>query len=161
MHVTGSSTIALTSGGTPVLAETLIRGSIKSPVTLTPAYPDLPTGYDLASCSAKTTAPSWTITDTELRNITQFYIDQQASLYVFPGLYFYATVTNDATGFSTNCTFTLTEDPKSNPGPVSSQCTPDVYNRIGTAVTWNQQAGEMSLNQTWYCIENPATNQVP
>lgn len=161
MHATGSSTIVLTAGGTSVFPQTLVRGSILTPVTLTPAYPDPPTGYDLASCSAKSATPSWTVTNTELRNITEFYIDPQTFQYVFEGLYFNTTITNDNTGFSANCAFTVADRAASNPGPVSFDCTPDVYNRIGTTVTWDQQTGEISLNQTWYCIEDSKTKQVP
>ncbi|SPQ24495.1 aa93e5ef-7a4e-49e2-962f-1a14114f2d88 [Thermothielavioides terrestris] len=162
VHATGSSTIALTAGGTPVFAETLIRGSIKSPVSLTPAYPDPPTGYDLASCSAKTESPSWTITQAVLRNVS-FYIDPQTHEWVLPGLYFGATITNDLIGFEASGSTQLAQDPRTNPGPVTFNCSADtgIYNRISTTVTWNQQEEVLSLSQVWYCIENPATNQVP
>lgn len=168
---TGS--VAITSvidGESPI--PYLAYGSLTAPVSLTPTQPTPPAGYDASTCADVSSSPLWTITDVSFQNYT---VDQCIQWYnpgyicLNPGTPWHAkgqflnvTVANAALGYSTTCSLTISSDPTS----VSSEtvrCEGGDFGEIALDITWtgSQPDFTITIDQLWYCLEDPTTNAYP
>ncbi|KAK4248889.1 hypothetical protein C7999DRAFT_39887 [Corynascus novoguineensis] len=135
-------------------APVLIKGSLTSPVTITPAYPAGPRGHDSPGCTSKSETPSWTLSAVYF---TDKPGDGNNSL---PFQNFNLLVTNPANGYQASCM------PRGSVGgqpDLSSlscagyefQGTVGQYS-IVTAAGFDPDTYAFTLNQTWYCDDTDA-----
>jgi hypothetical protein len=78
------------------------------------------------------------------------------------GVFLNVTVTNKAIEHDITCDLTLSEDPSSvSSGPL--RCVGGNFNEIGLDITWTGTAPDfkITVDQLWYCLENPDTNVKP
>ncbi len=160
---TGNNSIPLSctakageGGGCRTIADTplLIRGSLLSPVKITPAYGTGPTGHDNAGCTAASETPSWIIGGTQFNQRT-IYNKEGASTSQSLSV----RVTNNATGYVAGCAGFLT----SGPGPMHLSCQaqepfrPAEKYRIQTDALFYPGNLSFSVHETWFCDDtNPA-----
>ncbi|KAH6848118.1 hypothetical protein B0I37DRAFT_432215 [Chaetomium sp. MPI-CAGE-AT-0009] len=128
----------------------LLRGSLTEPVSITPIYPDGPTGHDSAGCSFRSEAPSWTLSSIH-------YTDEPAAGEGTVGFRnFNVLVTNPANGYQASCM----------PGG-SFGDRPDLAHLvcagyefqsssvgqypIVTQASFDPATSTFTLNQTWFC----------
>ena len=149
----------------------LVYGSLTLPVSLTPAQPSPPAGYNAASC-ATVGVDQWTVTDVSFQNYTkgqctQWYIPDEECLdapsgdFKSKGVYLNLKVTNNVIDHGVSCSFTPTYQNYVPPSPL--RCTGGEFNEITLDVTFTGIAPNFGLKveQLWYCLENPSTNVSP
>ncbi|AEO71843.1 uncharacterized protein THITE_117079 [Thermothielavioides terrestris NRRL 8126] len=134
----------------------LIRGSLTSPVAITPQYPEGPEGHDLAGCTARSEKPSWVLS-------TIHFTDEPGDgVTSTPFQNFNLIVTNPANGYQASCM----------PGG-SLGGTPDLSqlvcagsefqssltgrHTITTQASFDPATMTFSLNQTWFCDDTDAS----
>ena len=127
----------------------LVRGSLTSPVAVTPAYPNGPTGHDLAGCTAQSEKPAWVISLVHYTSEPGYGDD-------IPFLNFNALVTNPANGYQASCmpggSFGETADLSSlTCAGVEFQSSKVGSYPIVTQASFDKTTGYFSLNQTWFC----------
>lgn len=135
---------------------TLIKGTLLSPVSVTPAYGSGPTGHDNEGCASLSNKPTWELTASQIVRRTSYSADGSSTM---SGNAF-IQVTNHVTGSATGC---LIQSFSRTPGPQVMDCQEqapyrprDKY-RIKTEA-WFDQANNftLTLNETWYCDDvNP------
>lgn len=128
----------------------LIRGSLTSPVSITPVYPDGPQGHDSPGCASKSENPSWTLAAIH-------FTDQPGDGDDVPTYQnFNLLVTNDATGYQASCMpgGSLGGQPDlrrlSCAGYEFQQGSVGQY-PIVTQGGFDPDTFTFTLNQTWYC----------
>lgn len=131
---------------------TLIRGSLLSPVQLTPSYGNGPTGHDNEGCAALSANPIWELTASQVARRTTYNPDGSVTT---SGNAF-IQVTNHVTGSATGCL--IQSFSKTSSGLQVMDCQEqaplrprDKYHVQTEA--WFDQAGNFTLvlNETWYC----------
>jgi hypothetical protein len=131
-------------------APTLIKGSLLSPVPITPSESAGPPGNNATACKGK--SPSWELTSAQYNKRVMHHKEGAAtseSLFV--------QLTNKALGYSANCAGYFTQTP----GAQSMQCTgqevvgmrKERY-QILTEAKFDPSTVILTVNQTWYCSEN-------
>ncbi|KAF1962237.1 hypothetical protein CC80DRAFT_569993 [Byssothecium circinans] len=148
----------------------LVPGTLTLPVPLTPAQPKAPTGFDASSC-ANVGEKQWTVSEVEFKNYTKgqckrWYDPDRICLdpgtpFVAKGQYLKLNVTNNAISHEVLCNFSPTYENTDIPQPL--RCTGGSFNEITLDVTWTGTAPnfEVKVEELWYCLENPATNNSP
>lgn len=125
----------------------LVRGTLLSPVTLTPVYAAGPVGHDTPGCMAKSESPSWTLSKI-------YFVDQQGDGNTsMPMQSLILQVVNDATGYHAGC---MPANDPNNPAAIT--CAGYEFGELGTdryhmatTATFDPKTLEFSVNQTWYC----------
>ncbi|KAF2643958.1 hypothetical protein P280DRAFT_546822 [Massarina eburnea CBS 473.64] len=173
-HVTftanGSTTITSCSGSDCTSPITyLVPGTLNLPVPLTPAQPKAPTGFDAATC-ADVGENQWIISGVEYKNYTkgqckQWYQPDQICInptsFLAKGQYLKLNVTNNAISHEVLCNFNSSYNNPNIPQPL--RCTGGNFNEITLDVTWTGSAPnfQVKVEELWYCLENPSTNNNP
>ena len=133
----------------------LVKGSLTSSVTITPAYPEGPTGHDSPGCTARSEKPSWTLSSVH-------YTDEPGDGNgTLPFQNFNVIVTNPANGYQASCM-----PGGSFGGPPSlTRLTCAGYEfqsslvgqyPILTTASFDPATATFSLNQTWFCDDTDA-----
>lgn len=130
----------------------LVRATLSSPVALTPAYANGPTGHDAPGCAAAAQTPSWTLSRI-------YFVDQAGDgVESIPSRSFLVQVINPSIGYQASCMWGgVIED-------TTLVCNGDEFGRLGsdryqlaTSAMFDPDTHEFSVNQTWYCDdEDPA-----
>ncbi|KAL1862770.1 hypothetical protein VTK73DRAFT_6657 [Phialemonium thermophilum] len=131
----------------PVL---LVKGSLQSPVAITPQYATGPLGHDAPGCSARSESPSWT-----LRGV--YYLNQtgDGGATSLPAQNFMLQIVNPLLGYQAGCVGFLADDLA--PTPVTLSCSggADFSGRnryqIDTTVYFQPATFSFTVNQTYYC----------
>ncbi|OAA66648.1 hypothetical protein SPI_01224 [Niveomyces insectorum RCEF 264] len=158
----GNSSVALRCTGSParcaaVDSPLLIRGTLQSPVAVTPVYAEGPIGHAKAGCAAAAKAPSWTLASVYYLNQTG---DNGATSIASQTLML--QVVNHAIGYQAGCTGFLADDLSTT--PTAFACSGQGYDFIGkdrysiqTQALFEPATFRFTVNQTWYCDdEDPA-----
>lgn len=134
----------------------LVRGSLTSPVAITPEYPDGPTGHNSPGCTAKSEKPSWILTAIH-------YTDEPGDgVTSTPFKNFNAIVTNPANGYQASCipgggNF---GDPNNlsrlTCAGVEFQSSSVGSYPISTTASFDPETLAFSVNQTWFCDDTDA-----
>ncbi len=141
----GNSTAALT-----YTSPLLIRGSLTSPVAITPAYADGATGHDSPGCTSRAAKPSWVLSSVQ-------YTDEPADgVTATPFRNFNVIVTNQANGYQASC---MPGGGFAGVGDVSRlTCAGYEFQSfnvgkypISTDASYDAATSTFSLNQTWFC----------
>ncbi|OIW23408.1 hypothetical protein CONLIGDRAFT_585806 [Coniochaeta ligniaria NRRL 30616] len=158
----GNDSVALKSDGHAVNSPWLIKGSLLSPVTITPKYAWGPTGHDKPGCAATPNA-SWILS-------APFYMYQTGDgVTAIASQDFNVLLTNAATGYQASCMSGagfgdgLTPTPAS--GPLNLVCAGSEFQSSGggkysitTAASFDPSTFRFTVNQTWYCDDlSPAS----
>ncbi|KAK4238832.1 hypothetical protein C8A03DRAFT_14766 [Achaetomium macrosporum] len=133
----------------------LVKGSLISPVAITPAYADGPKGHDSPGCTAKSEKPSWVL------SLIHFTDEPGDGASTVPFQNFNLIVTNPATGYEASCM------PGGSLGgtPDLSRlvCAGDEFqsSRVGlhpiiTQASFDPATSVFTLNQTWFCDDTDA-----
>jgi hypothetical protein len=130
----------------------LVKGSLLSPVAITPAYADGPDGHDTPGCAAAAQNPSWT-----LSNIVWTDETGEAASSTFTML-----LTNTAIKYQASC---LLGGFDAGPAtaPTRVQCTGEEFGsldntayHLSTTASLDPTTFKFDFNQTWYCDDaNP------
>lgn len=157
----GNNSVALKSDGHATTSPLLIKGSLLSPVTITPIYAWGPTGHDKTGCAAAPKA-SWTLS-------APFYTNQTGDgISAIASQDFNVLLINTATGYEASCMSGagfgdgLTPTPAT--GPLNLVCAGSEFQSFGggrysitTAASFDPATFRFTVNQTWYCDDvNPA-----
>ncbi|KAK4184375.1 hypothetical protein QBC35DRAFT_540527 [Podospora australis] len=127
----------------------LIKGSLSSPVAITPLYGAGPQGHDNKGCSAAAQNPVWNISGI-------YYLDRPGDgIYSAPSRIFNLHITNPATGYEAGCMYgALTTEPTES----SLVCSGNEFGDLdgarytpSTSGSWDPATYRFSMNQTWYC----------
>ena len=148
----GNGTRSRNSTDIPIL----IRGSLTSPVRITPLYARGPIGHDFQGCAASSKSPSWT-----LRSV--YYLNQtgDGAETALPGQNLMLQIINPGTGHQASCTGILPSDLSSAPAKLSCSGGNDPTGRdryqVTTDVVFEPTTFRFTINQTWFCDDvNPA-----
>lgn len=151
----GNISAAIGSGGHAADSPLLIKGSLLSPVAITPVYAAGPAGHSDPGCAAAAKA-GWTL-------FQPFYTNQTGDgVTAMPSQDFTALLTNTAMGYQVGCMsgadFGTGLDPTPVTGPLTLVCAGAEFQSsasgrytISTAATFDPRTSEFALNQTWYC----------
>ncbi|KAL2185595.1 hypothetical protein L209DRAFT_452530 [Thermothelomyces heterothallicus CBS 203.75] len=140
----------------------LVRGSLTSPLAITPAYPDGPKGHDSPGCTSRSENPSWTLSAVH-------FTDQPGDGEDTPPYQnFNLLVTNEANGYQASCmpggSFGGQPDLSRLvcAGYEFQQGTVGQY-PIVTEASFDPDTATFTLNQTWYCDDTDAAKplQIP
>ncbi|KAK3323236.1 hypothetical protein B0T19DRAFT_462686 [Cercophora scortea] len=138
----------------------LIKGSLHSPVELTPAYADGPTGHSLPGCVAGSKTPTWTIGTVIFINET----GDGSSAIQSQSIQF--QVTNHANGHVAGCLMYFSSGPAPDDPAVPISCSgsgifggKDRYS-ITTETVFYPRSWTFGINQTWYCDDVDAAKPV-
>ncbi|KAK3688778.1 hypothetical protein B0T22DRAFT_512543 [Podospora appendiculata] len=138
----------------------LIKGSLHSPVELTPAYADGPTGHSLPGCVAGSKTPTWTIGTVIFINETG---DGSSAI---PSQSIQFQVTNHANGHVAGCLMYFSAGPAPDDPAVPINCGgsgsfggKDRYS-ITTEAVFYPRSWTFRINQTWYCDDVDAAKPV-
>lgn len=130
----------------------LVKGSLLSPVAITPLYAAGPHGHDTPGCAAASQKPSWILSTITYTNQTEEG-DNSTTWQSFNIL-----VKNSATGYQANCFPNILNGDPTQLTPTSFACAGDEFQSfttgmytIQTNVEFDQATYRFSLNQTWYC----------
>ncbi|KAH6622647.1 hypothetical protein F5144DRAFT_656109 [Chaetomium tenue] len=128
----------------------LIKGSLTSPVSITPVYPDGPKGHDSAGCSSRSESPTWTLSSIH-------YTDEPASgegTVAFKN--FNVLVTNPANGYQASCMPGGSFGDE--PDLAHLMCAGYEFQSssvgqypIVTQASFDPDTSTFTLNQTWFC----------
>ncbi len=132
----------------------LVRGSLTSPVAVTPAYPIGPTGHDLAGCTAQSEKPAWVISLVHYTSEPGYGDD-------VPFLNFNALVTNPANGYQASCMPGGSFGDKPDLSRLTCAGVEFQSSRVGsypivTQGSFDIATATFSLNQTWFCDDTDA-----
>ncbi|KAM7218613.1 hypothetical protein V8F06_005932, partial [Rhypophila decipiens] len=127
----------------------LIKGSLESPVKITPHYTDGVTGHNKPNCR---TDPGWVISGISYLNQT----GNGASSATWENLNL--VIDNPAIGYQASCVLSAGNDNRLRcSGQEFGRLKPDRY-VVETSATLDLFTFEFAVNQTWYCDESdPAT----
>ncbi|GAB1318422.1 hypothetical protein MFIFM68171_08632 [Madurella fahalii] len=160
---TGSNSVLLRCDGEVCKSSNpvdLIKGSLETPVSITPAYADGPDGHDKPGCEAASQTPKWTVG-------TIIHInDTGDGTSAIPLQSIQLQVTNEANGHMAECVMFFPAGPGEE-APVIPHCDeesidptrPNRYN-IQTEVLFLPRSREVSIYQTWYCDDVDAAKPV-
>ena len=124
----------------------LVKGSLTSPVAITPAYPAGPTGHDRAGCAAAAKSPSWTLSEIFYANQTGNGVDSVASQTIN------LLVTNKGIDYTTSCfPAGFGEDLVLQCAGVEFQSMNTGRYSLQSAATFDAKTGNFTFTQTWYC----------
>jgi hypothetical protein len=151
----GNSSVALNSDGHAAYSPLLIKGSLLSPVAITPAYAPGPTGHSNPACAVASKA-AWTLS-------VPYYTNQTGDgITAIPSQDFTVLLTNTATGYQAGCMSGagfgdgLTPTPAT--GLLNLVCSGSEFQSsaggrysISTAATFDPATFKFTVNQTWYC----------
>ncbi|OAL53225.1 hypothetical protein IQ07DRAFT_585167 [Pyrenochaeta sp. DS3sAY3a] len=168
---TGSTVITACDGDDCVSPITyLAQGSIILPVPLTPPQPSPPQGYDNPTC-ATVGKKQWTVSNVVYKNYTKgqcrywYYVDQVCidpgppyDGFIRRGQHLSFDITNNAIAHSVVCKYVPSYE---NPNlPQTLRCTGGNFNEITLDATWTGTPSNFTLKieELWYCLENPKTN---
>lgn len=133
----------------------LVRGSLTSPVAITPVYATGPTGHNLAGCTSRSEKPSWVLSSIH-------YTDEPGDgVHSTPFRNFNLIVTNPANGYQASCmpggSFGETSDLSrlTCAGSEFQSFSVGQY-PILTQASFDPETSTFSLNQTWYCDDTDA-----
>lgn len=155
----GNGSLSLNLNGkvyTAVESPLLVRGSLLSPLHITPAYATGPAGHDMPGCVSASNKASWTLT-------APFYTNQSGNGITFmPFQDFTVLVSNPATGYEASCMsgsgFGAGLDPTPVTGPLTLICAGSEFQASGgglysitTDASFDPSSFRFSVNQTWYC----------
>ncbi|KAB5525533.1 hypothetical protein GE09DRAFT_1178205 [Coniochaeta sp. 2T2.1] len=140
----------------------LIKGSLLSPVTITPQYASGPTGHSNPGCAA---APKWSLS-------APFYTNQTGDgITAIAFQDFNVLLMNTATGYEASCMSGagfgdgLTPTPAT--GPLNLVCAGYEFQSsnggrygITTAASFDPSTFTFNVNQTWYCDDVSAAKPV-
>lgn len=152
----GNASVAL-KNGKAVDSPLLVKGSLLSPVAITPIYAWGPTGHDSPSCAAPEKS-NWVLT-------VPFYTNQTGDgVTSIASQDFTVLVTNAATGYEASCMSGagfgggLTPTPAT--GPLTLVCAGTEFQSTGggkysisTAASFDPYTFRFTVNQTWFCDE--------
>jgi hypothetical protein len=122
----------------------LVKGSLLSPVAITPAYSEGPTGHDAPGCTVAAQNPSWILSGI-------YYVDQTGDgVNSIASQSFNLLVMNPTIGYEASCI----------PGSFSNDlaCAGQEFGslgsgryRISTGASFDPATFRFTVNQTWYC----------
>ncbi len=125
----------------------LVKGSLLSPVAVTPAYAQGPTGHSKPGCVAASQNPSWALS-------TMYYVHQKG-----PGITssnFILQAVNPAIGYQTGCM--AGNPPEGNSTVMPLVCNGQEFGNYGsdryhitTDAVFDTATFRFTMNQTWYC----------
>lgn len=154
---TGNATVKLactTAACTAVSSPLLIKGSLLSPVSITPSSAIGPTGHAAPGCASKT--PTWTLSDVYLDSDTTLGGDGK----------FNFLLTNAATGYEASCFSELFAE-GSRPGASSTttmNCAGNEFQSLGfdqyrmsTTIVYDSKTNNITVTQTWFCDDVDAS----
>jgi hypothetical protein len=132
----------------------LVKGTLYSPVAITPTYADGPKGHDSPGCTAQSEKPSWVLS-------LIHFTDEPGDASTAPFQNFNLIVTNPATGYQASCmpggSFGDT------PNLSGLVCAGDEFQsvRVGlhpitTQASFDPATSAFTLNQTWFCDDTDA-----
>ncbi|KAF2468360.1 uncharacterized protein BDR25DRAFT_373427 [Lindgomyces ingoldianus] len=168
----GTTVITQCSGSDCVSPITyLVYGTLSLPVPLTPTQPSPPTGYGAPAC-ASIGKSQWTVSGISFQNYTkgqckqwygedQYCLDNNGGTFIAKGVHLKLNITNNAISHTVACIF---EPGYYDPYPPSTlRCAGGKFNEITLDVTWTGVAPDFGLKveELWYCLENPDTNDSP
>ncbi|KAK0621994.1 hypothetical protein B0T17DRAFT_509287 [Bombardia bombarda] len=137
----------------------LVRGSLHSPVEITPAYAEGPAGHDLAGCAAASKTPTWTVGTVIFLNETGddgLGIQSQSIQF---------QVTNTASGHVAGCLNYFSAGEDEDPA-VRMTCGGGVdFTRrdrysIVTETVFYPRSWTFAINQTWFCDDIDAARPI-
>jgi len=145
----GTNTVALDCNGgacQAVDSPLLVKGSLLSPVAITPAYAEGPTGHAKPGCVAAAQDPSFVISQI-------FYGNQTGDgVTAVPYQSLNLLLTNPATGYQTGCfPIGLDEDLNLMCAGVEFQSEDTGKYSLQTTATFDNITMTFAFNQTWYC----------
>lgn len=130
----------------------LVKGSLLSPVAITPIYVDGPNGHDTPGCTAAAQDPTWTLSTISYINQTEDG-DNSTTWQSFNVL-----VNNPAIGYQANC---FPNGPFGQLNPEGLSCNGDEFESLTTGMytietnaSFDMTTFGFTLNQTWYCDDN-------
>lgn len=129
-------------------APLLIRGSLLSPVQLTPAYVNGPMGHDRVGCAAVSKSPSWEMGATQFNRRTRYNKDGAVTTRSI-----FLQVINNATGYTAGCIGYLTNDPGFQRLECEGQAPfqPREKYHIRTDASFDPDNFALAVNETWFC----------
>ena len=131
----------------------LVKGSLLSPVAITPVYAKGPTGHGTAGCSAAGKNPSWTLS-------AIYYVNQRGDgVSSTPSQNFVLQVVNPSIGYQASCMAGVIPDSVASSG-IGTRLTcaghefgaqgTDRYH-LETEALFDPATFRFTMNQTWYC----------
>ena len=128
----------------------LVKGSLLSPVQITPSYLPGPLGHDTKGCTAQARTPAWEVAATQLNLRKVAGNLQSGNAFVI--------ITNDHIGYTASCGGVLSDVG----GPQTLNCQgqtafrrPDLY-QIDTVLGFDPKTFSLTVNQTWFCDDQSA-----
>jgi hypothetical protein len=128
----------------------LVKGSLLSPIKITPSYVVGPTGHDSVGCEAASKSPSWQLGGTQYNRRIGYSENGTATIL---SLSLQVTITNNVTGYIAFCTGFLANSP----GPLRLSCQGQEPLRrsekysINTDPLFEPSDETLTFNQTWFC----------
>lgn len=153
----GNATLPLNCTNTSCTAanpQTLIRGSLTTPIYVTPEYSEGPPGHANAGCLAAASSPSWSVSRIDVRELSGAGLDPNDYRTVE------ALIVNDFNGYTASCFLNDAATGALNCAGVEFQGNPGERYRITTSATWNKEKNEFQVSQTWFCDDADAAKPV-
>lgn len=144
----GNSTLDVTCTNTNCTTtnpQILIRGSLTTPVYVTPDYAAGPPGHSKAGCLAAAENATWSVSRVDVRELTGDGLNPDDYRTVE------ALVVNDFTGYMASCFLGNAETGALNCAGVEFQGNTGERYRISTSGTWNKADNSIRVAQTWFC----------
>ncbi|KAK3353989.1 hypothetical protein B0T25DRAFT_480581 [Lasiosphaeria hispida] len=136
----------------------LVKGSLSSPVQVTPVYADGPAGHNKPGCVAGSQEPKWTLGTIIFLNETGDGSDaiQSQSIQL--------QVTNEATGYVAGCLMYFNDGEDTTPIKMTCGGGADFVRRnrysIRTETVFYPRSWTFTINETWFCDDVDAAKPV-
>ncbi|KAK0732210.1 hypothetical protein B0H67DRAFT_478554 [Lasiosphaeris hirsuta] len=136
----------------------LVKGSLSSPVQVTPAYAEGPAGHNKPGCVAGSQEPEWTLGTIIFLNETGDGADaiQSQSIQL--------QVTNEATGYVAGCLMYFNNGEDTTPIKMTCGGGADFVRRnrysIRTETVFYPRSWTFTINETWFCDDVDAAKPV-
>lgn len=144
----GSVALNCTTGSSTTCRATkplLVKASLLSPVEITPAYVNGPTGHDTDGCTAQARTPAWHVTATQINLQTSEETVQSGNAFIM--------IRNDNLGYTASCGGTFSSAGGGQLLTCSGQTAvrrPDKY-QIQSTLMFDPQTFDLTVDQTWFC----------
>ena len=144
---------------TAVNSPLLVKGSLSSPVSITPAYAEGPSGHDAPGCVAASKSPTWTLS-------TIYYDEETEGGVLSAGSRIFSLLLdNPAIGYQASC---MPGNAFGDLGPTASStrlsCAGNEFGSLGadryrlsTEASFDPLTFRFTVNQTWYCDDVDAS----
>lgn len=129
-----------------VASPLLVKGSLLSPVAVTPVYAEGPPGHDSTGCMAAAENPSWIL------SLMYYQAQEGDGINTVSSRSFNLQIINPAIGYQAGC---MSGGEPDDPvlvcaGQEFGELGTDRYH-MATSATFDPDTLEFNVNQTWYC----------